>query len=52
MIASIHRLHLLGRFTRVIVMDRGRIVQTGSFEELKSTDGPFQMLWRKSGTSE
>ena len=51
-IASIHRLHLLSRFTRVIVMHQGRIVQTGSFEDLRNADGPFQVLWRKSGTEE
>jgi ABC-type multidrug transport system fused ATPase/permease subunit len=47
-ISSIHRLHLLGRFNRVIVMDQGRVVQSGSFAELKDSDGPFQTLWSKS----
>lgn len=46
-ISSIHRLHLLGKFDQVIVMDQGRIVQTGSFEDLKNQSGLFQMLWDK-----
>ena len=47
-ISSVHRLHLLARFTRVIVMDNGRIAQSGTFDELKVSGGPFQTMWRKS----
>ena len=47
-IASIHRLHMLGRFDRVVVMERGLIVQTGAFEALKAEDGAFKVLWKKA----
>ncbi len=46
-ISSIHRLHLLGKFDRVVIMDQGKIVQTGLFEELKNQSGLFQKLWAK-----
>lgn len=46
-ISSIHRLHLLSRFDKVIIMDKGRIVQTGSLNELKTEPGLFQTLWNK-----
>jgi len=46
-ISSVHRLHMLGKFDRVIIMDQGRIIQTGSFEELKNEPGLFQILWDK-----
>lgn len=46
-ISSIHRLHLLGKFDHVIVMDQGKIVQAGMFEDLKSQSGLFQTLWNK-----
>jgi ABC-type multidrug transport system fused ATPase/permease subunit len=47
-VASIHRLHMLGRFDRVVVMERGRIVQVGAFEALKAEDGVFRTLWEKA----
>jgi ATP-binding cassette subfamily B protein len=46
-ISSIHRLHLLNKFDQVIVMDQGRIIQVGTFEELKNQPGVFQKLWDK-----
>lgn len=46
-ISSIHRLHLLNKFDQVIVMDQGKIIQVGSFEELKNQPGLFQKLWDK-----
>ncbi len=46
-ISSIHRLHLLGKFDLVIVMDQGKIVQSGTFKDLKSQEGLFQKLWDK-----
>lgn len=45
-IAATHRLHMLARFDRVVVMDAGRVVQTGTFEELRGTPGKFAHLWR------
>lgn len=46
-ISSIHRLHLLNQFDQVVVMDHGKIVQMGSFEDLKKQPGLFQTLWDK-----
>jgi ATP-binding cassette subfamily B protein len=46
-ISSIHRLHLLGQFDQVIVMEQGQILQAGTFEDLKGQSGLFQTLWGK-----
>ena len=46
-ISSVHKLHLLDLFDTVIVMDKGRIVQTGSFKKLKTQEGAFIKLWEK-----
>jgi ABC-type bacteriocin/lantibiotic exporter with double-glycine peptidase domain len=46
-ISSVHHLHLLNRFDSVIVMDKGCIVQTGTFEDLKNQHGTLQSLWYK-----
>ena len=45
-ISSIHRLHLLPRFDRIVYMAEGRIVQTGTFAEMIKKE-PFRGLWRK-----
>lgn len=45
-ISSIHRLHLLPKFDRIIVMAEGRIVQQGTLAELTRKD-PFKTLWSK-----
>ncbi len=46
-ICTIHRLHLLEMFDTVLVMDKGHIIQRGSFAELISTKGHFKKLWEK-----
>jgi ATP-binding cassette, subfamily B, bacterial len=45
-ISSMHRLHLLGQFDYVYVLDQGRIVGEGNFEYLKDNNAVFQELWR------
>lgn len=52
-ISSVHRLHLLNKFDRVLVMNDGKIVQDGSLDELINAEGPFKLLWNKykSGSS-
>lgn len=45
-ISSLHRLHLLPLFDRVLVMDRGQLVQNGSMGSLLIQEGLFQTLWR------
>ncbi|MGF1453974.1 MAG: ABC transporter ATP-binding protein [Alphaproteobacteria bacterium] len=46
LIASIHRLHLLAHFDRILLMDRGRIIESGPFHTLRDGDGPFSSLWQ------
>jgi ABC-type multidrug transport system fused ATPase/permease subunit len=41
-----HRLSTIRHASRIAVVQEGRIVQTGTFEELKSTDGPFRELMK------
>lgn len=45
-VSSLHRLHLLQYFDYVYVLDKGRIVDQGSFEHLKTQSPIFQELWR------
>ena len=44
--AVAHRFSTLASFDRIIVMENGRIVQDGSFRELRTRPGPFERLWR------
>lgn len=44
-----HRLSTLVNLDRIIVLERGRIVQDGTFEELVRQDGPFSRMARKQG---
>ncbi len=44
-IASIHRLNLLPLFDEVIVMKKGKIIQTGPVVELLKKSGPMKTLW-------
>jgi ATP-binding cassette subfamily B protein len=46
-IAIAHRLSTLRSFDRIIVMDRGRIVDDGSPSELAARPGPYRDLLRK-----
>ena len=46
-IASVHRLHLLSLFDTVYFFDNGRIIASGTFEELKESSLEFQKLWEK-----
>lgn len=48
-IASIHRLHLLRRFTDVIYLDQGRLVDHGTADELAARQAAFRLLLEKSG---
>lgn len=45
LIASIHRLHLLPRFDKIILMDNGQIAAMGTFDDLLKTTPTFQRLW-------
>ena len=50
-IAIAHRLSTLRNFDRIVVMDRGRIVDDGSPAELANRAGPYRDLLRKQGMS-
>lgn len=39
-----HRLSTIRRADRIVVLDRGRIVDTGNYDELAERDGPFKDL--------
>lgn len=41
-----HRLSTLKHMDRILVLDKGKIVQEGTLEELKNTSGHFQKLWQ------
>jgi ATP-binding cassette, subfamily B, multidrug efflux pump len=46
-IAIAHRLSTIAAMDRLIVMERGRIVETGSHRELVELDGVYAALWRR-----
>jgi ABC-type multidrug transport system fused ATPase/permease subunit len=47
-LASVHRLHLLRRFDRVILMAGGRVIDTGGVDELLARQPLFGELWARS----
>ena len=47
-LASIHKLNLLKFFDRIIILEDGKIVDTGSFEELLDRNKKFKSDWEKN----
>ena len=46
-IAIAHRLSTIARMDRLLVMDRGRVIETGSHAELLRRGGVYADLWRR-----
>ncbi len=46
-IAIAHRLSTIAILDRLVVMDDGKVVETGSHEELLQRDGLYAALWRR-----
>lgn len=45
-ISSIHRLHLLSQFDRVVMFHEGKVIADGTLHELLQSCAEFQELWR------
>lgn len=45
-ISSLHRLHLLPLFDRVLVLEEGRLAENGSFADLLARGGLLSRLWQ------
>ena len=45
-VSVMHRLHLLSRFDRIYVLERGRVADEGTFGELLASSARFQEMWR------
>jgi ABC-type bacteriocin/lantibiotic exporter with double-glycine peptidase domain len=47
-----HRLSTTFRMDRIAVMERGEILEIGTFRELRSREGPFRRLWERQTSPE
>jgi len=50
-IASIHRLHLLGLFDKILFFENGRVTAQGEFNELLEKSPKFREVWEKYKTT-
>jgi len=46
-IASAHRLSTIAAMARLVIMDKGRIVEQGSHSELIELGGLYSELWKR-----
>ncbi len=47
MIVSLHRLHLLPKFDRIMMLDHGKLIADGQTDDLLKHPGPVHDLWKK-----
>ncbi len=47
-----HRLHTLTGADRIVVLDRGRVVQHGGHDDLLASDGLYRSLWLADATAD
>lgn len=45
LMVSLHRLHLLPKFDRIIMLDHGKIIADGQTADLLNKPGPVRQLW-------
>jgi len=45
-VSSIHKLHLLTMFDWIYILDQGRVVEEGAFQELLAGQGLFAAMWQ------
>lgn len=45
-ISTLHRLHLLAKFDYVYILEKGRVVDEGTFKDLKERSEIFKDLWK------
>ncbi len=50
LIVSLHRLHLLPKFDRIIMLDHGKIIADGLTVDLLNQPGPVKKLWENYST--
>ncbi len=46
-IAIAHRLSTIARMDRLVIMDTGRIIETGTHAELLANDGTYARMWKR-----
>ena len=46
-ISSVHRLHLLTIFDTIYYFKNGKIIHSGTFDQLLRESEPFRILWKK-----
>lgn len=51
-VCVMHRLHIVRLFDYVYVMKRGKMVEEGTFTQLRDGQGEFARLWEKYETTE
>ena len=47
-----HRLHTVRDAEQIVVMDHGRVVETGTHASLMAVDGVYAAMWAATGSPE